>query len=202
MANLSAKEKAKLGKVVEATKSATGFIVSTAADMKTLVDAGFVAANPSDATQFKATDAGLTAMGVPAGSTAPPPVKTPSPFKIVKGIALPPSKRRVGETAGSQYPFDDLEIPEGAEWGDSFHVAKTEKMPDPAKSLASSVTAANMRFSKPEAGQHKTRKGTMKDNYQFTRMFQIREVGADDPEGPGARIWRTKVVPRVWTTAT
>lgn len=181
---------------VEGRNSQQGFVYAKEGDYKELFDANLVEFNKSQKTgagknlqiAVRATDAGVaalqahqgggTATNQPAGNVA-----TTSAFQLRKNINIPEVRRRVGDGA-SKYPFDDMEI------GDSFHVPVSEAMPKPAKSLASSVTAANHRFAEKVPGQHKTRKGTMVDNYKLNRKFVIRPVGKDDPDGPGARIWR------------
>jgi hypothetical protein len=49
-------------------------------------------------------------------------------------------KRRAGRSGGEKYPFDALEV------GKGFFVPATEKMPEPAKSLASTVSSATARY--------------------------------------------------------
>ena len=49
-------------------------------------------------------------------------------------------RRRSSRGAGEKYPFDSLEV------GKGFFVAATEKMPEPVKSLASTVSSAQSRY--------------------------------------------------------
>ena len=49
-------------------------------------------------------------------------------------------RRRSSRGASEKYPFDSLEV------GKGFFVAATEKMPEPAKSLASTVSSAQARY--------------------------------------------------------
>ena len=49
-------------------------------------------------------------------------------------------RRRVSRGVGEKYPFASLEV------GKGFFVAATEKMPEPAKSLASTVSSAQSRY--------------------------------------------------------
>ena len=49
-------------------------------------------------------------------------------------------RRRSSRGASEKYPFDSLEV------GKGFFVAATEKMPEPAKSLASTVSSAQSRY--------------------------------------------------------
>lgn len=58
------------------------------------------------------------------------------------GPDMPTAGRRGRIAEGSTaYPFDKLEV------GKSFHIPATKECPDPAKSVASSVSAANDRYS-------------------------------------------------------
>jgi hypothetical protein len=192
---LNAKDTARLARAVEGRNSAQGFVYGTKQEYKTLLDAGLVdfdeAKKDGNKIAMRASDAGLAAFTATQGggtpTNAPAGVVTPTAekpaFKITKEIPMPKVRRREGES-GSKYPFDALEI------GDSFHVPITADMPDPKKSMASSITAAKMRYSNKLEGQHKSRRGTMVDNVEFTRNFAVRAVGKDDPEGPGARVWR------------
>lgn len=86
-------------------------------------------------------------------------------IEIEDGIAVPVVRRRQG---GSIYPFDALEV------GQSFHIAVTEDKPNPAKSLASTVSAATKRS-------------------EGEKKFIVRAVGETDPKGPGARVFRVEV---------
>lgn len=116
------------------------------------------------------------------GSDAP----TDKPkFELETGHELPVSKRGGGLKADI-YPFAAMEK------GMSFHVAASDKRPNPAKSLASTITAANRRFAAafpakkgknphPQAGQPSGQDG---------RKFTVRPAVATDPKGPGARVYR------------
>ncbi len=65
-------------------------------------------------------------------------------FQVIKGAVLPPSKRGSGlrgTGAPKQYPSNTMEV------GDTFFVPVSAKHPDPVKTLGSTVSSANMRFS-------------------------------------------------------
>ena len=100
-------------------------------------------------------------------------------FVIEDGIPVPTEKpKRGGGTGNSIYPFDVLNV------GQSFFVPDGEKKA--TKTMASTVTAANIRYSKEvvPAQTRVNRKGaTVPVTYQ-EREFICRPV-----EG-GARIWR------------
>jgi hypothetical protein len=117
-------------------------------------------------------------------------------------VAIPlPTRVRAGGTRKSQYPFEDLEV------GHSFFVIPSEKHPDPAKSLASTVSAAMKRYDVPdideETGIQKLKStrnpktGEIKENVpcmKHTRKFSI--VACDGaaygkPGIVGAAIGRT-----------
>jgi hypothetical protein len=71
-------------------------------------------------------------------------------YQVIDGVVLPPSKRGGGRGgAPVQYPFDGLEV------GQSFFVPVSAKHPNPVKTLGSTVSSANMRFS-VETGEMKT----------------------------------------------
>ena len=59
-------------------------------------------------------------------------------MKVEKNIPLPPKPKRSGRPA--RYPFATMLA------GESFFVAQSAKMPDPIKSLKSSVSIANKKF--------------------------------------------------------
>lgn len=135
------------------------------AEIKPYVDAGLAEsrADMADATgaiASRVTEAGMkqwnefqaaTASATPApfaastqvvspASVAPlASVLAPSAFSIRKGVAVPPQKRTGGRGA-PVYPFDALEV------GDSFFVPATTAKPNPAKSLASTVSSASKRY--------------------------------------------------------
>lgn len=61
---------------------------------------------------------------------------------IVKGIAIPEGKRG-GNKGKSLYNFDAMDV------GDTFFIAATAEVPNPAKSLASTATSATRRYDVP-----------------------------------------------------
>lgn len=145
-------------------------------------------------------------------------------FEIDTGVSIPKIKRG-GNLANyrreSKYPFDTLGQPTLDAAGTvteaaSFHIAATEKTPEPWKSLASTVSAANKRYQEkkiPEEKQIVTRRKAQRDaagdvvkgedgkrvmvEVQVedfvmveTKKFICRRVGAEDPRGVGARVFR------------
>lgn len=148
-----------------------------------------------------------TATNLPAATLAA--VAIASAFAIDNDIP-PPSgaKRRVG---GEKYPFDQLQP------GQSFFVAATEENPNPAKSLASTVSSATARYAvqvgnetetitravykldadgkrvKENGSYVKTGEETaVVPKMQNTRVFMVRPVDETaQGRGKGARVWRT-----------
>jgi hypothetical protein len=118
--------------------------------------------------------------------------KATQTFDIVKGIKPPVAKR--GGERKEVYPFSAMEV------GDSILVPVSEKYPDPAKQLASTVSAAARRFA-TKTGETKTNsKGKTVDVLDYTKKFIIRPVTAGQGyEGSefvepsdGARIFRVQ----------
>jgi hypothetical protein len=91
--------------------------------------------------------------------------------KLEDGIPMPAAARRGFQATGTskvdQYPFATMNI------GQTFHLPPSGD-PDKAKAthrtFSSVVSQANKKF--------------------YPKNFSVREVGADDPMGPGARVWR------------
>ncbi len=70
-------------------------------------------------------------------------------YAIISNATLPPAKRGGRGGAPVQYPFDKLDV------GQSFFVGVSSKHPNPLKTLGSTVSSANMRYSE-ETGEMKT----------------------------------------------
>lgn len=118
----------------------------------------------------------------------------PANIELDKSVQMPSvSRGRAGETS---YPFDTMEV------GDSFHIAATEQNKDPAKSVASSVSTANIKYSREKKDENgnvitkprKVRNGEIKHfpEREPIKQFTIRSVDASDPKGVGCRVWRVK----------
>lgn len=120
------------------------------------------------------------------------PEGTTETFDIITN-AIPPASKR-GNTGGGapiKYPFDKLEL------GASFFVGISAKLPNPVKTLGSTVSSANMRYA-TETGQTKQVERAKRDGkkaaldaagnkimetktvpiYKFERKFSIRPVKA------------------------
>lgn len=189
--------------------SETGFLMLTQDEGAEAVAAGFATVDTSNVEGNTAavslTDAGKAEL---AKSNAPA-VETKSAFEIDDAVAMPTDAARRSREGG--YPFDKLEV------GQSFHVAKTGKNPDPVTRLQSSVSGARAKYA-VETGETETvtvkeyqrgadGKGYAKDAdgkrivasskevtravTKVTRDFTVKAVDASDPRGEGARVWRT-----------
>jgi hypothetical protein len=94
----------------------------------------------------RATAAGIAKLA--EGSTAPTTAPASTAFAIGDVpddiLSAASEKRRAGRQGGEKYPFDALEV------GKGFFVPATEKMPEPAKSLASTVSSATARYAVEE----------------------------------------------------
>lgn len=114
--------------------------------------------------------------------TAQSPAATPAKTGFaIASVALPAAKR--GGRQGETYPFDQLEI------GQSFFVPATAERENPAKSLASTVTSANERYSEVVDGEFRVnRKGREVPVTRQLRTFSIRSVEDGAPWGhPGVK---------------
>lgn len=108
-------------------------------------------------------------------------------------------RKRGGAGKPDKYPFDQLPAPVEGQPIPAFFVAATDKMPEPAKSLSSTVSAASRRYAR-ETGEFKQRKnrktGAMENApvLAFDRQFSIiaGEHKVGDQMVKGAWIGRIK----------
>lgn len=149
MARLTKASISLLGLIVAAMdNTATPYHMVTAADAKPLVDAKLVETNSEitdgDKLAARATEAGIAKAKEAGNTTATAPVSSVAlntgRFDLSK---LPAKKSRSSGT----YPFETMGV------GDDFVIEATDDRPDPAKSMASTVSGANKKFGadKPEA---------------------------------------------------
>lgn len=164
----------------------------------TLTETGVAALNASNTNETVAT------IAQPVQST----------FTVRTDIAPPVGIKRRGPNGGSKYPLDTMEV------GQSFHVAKTAAVPDPAGTMASSIANSRVKFAvkvnnpdgspkmitktvrtyKSEGGKlvkdadgHRiidTEKEVTVQETTLGRDWVVATVDASDPEGVGARVWR------------
>lgn len=174
-----------------------GFIHAAAADVAPFVTEGLVETNetivndqghiavrlkpdaqPGDTTVSETNSTG-TAVGDAAALVAPTPA-VKSAFTIEDSIPLPAASGR--GRGGNTYPFEQLEV------GQSFFVPATTEKPNPAKSLASTVSSATARYAVPAepAATKKNDKGEDVPVMVAVRKFVVRAIDG------GARIWRTQ----------
>lgn len=181
-----------------------------------LVNAGLIETNPNmvnDAGEIaaRATEAGAKTVAdmsaitaAPAAST-PAPAASPAPATFVRASFVPPAKERKPREGGEKYPFGELSAPNAATGAvDAFFVPASADMPDPVKSLASAVSAANRRYAtvtgtetvKDKDGnvaKDKDGRDKVRNVYKYNRKFEVFAGTADNtPNGqPGAWIGRT-----------
>lgn len=200
MTKLNHIQAAMLDKIAEATMTAAGFAyVKNGATAAVLVAEGFAELNASmidgDKIAARATEKGIdyyqnggnvetTNETVTEGNQTVTNT-TPAPnFAIETGVAVPPISR--SGAAASIYPFDLLEV------GQSFFVPATDDMPNPGKSLASTVSSASKRYATQIGTKPVTRKNRetgVEETvelpvYHYDRKFMVRTVDG------GARVWR------------
>lgn len=144
-------DKKLLSTIVNATNAGSHHYVSQAEGLPLvkndppLIEVNPAQVDPTDPTKIaaRATEHGKALVGT--GNHTP----SLATFEIMSGVELPPRKRGGGGAgAPTIYPFDKLEV------GQGFFVPATDKRPDPAKSLQSSVSAANDRYA-TETGETK-----------------------------------------------
>lgn len=212
---LSAAATSTLALIAAAMAAEPGYAMLTQAEGEEVVNAGLAAlVEPAiidgDRAAVVLTDAGKAQIAGPAdeGSTDEGTSEAPS-FVIEDNIPLPGAKR--GGRGKTIYPFDALAV------NQSFHVPATAENPNPAKSLASTVSSATARYAVPLEGQFEDVKVTTyavdaagkriegpdgkpvktgetterRQKTQNTRVFTVRAVDETDPKGKGARVWRT-----------
>jgi hypothetical protein len=182
---------AKLGEIAKAT-IAGGFIYASANEVAPLVAAELVETNAAMTDESgniatRATTKGIETMDAntatatadaPAAPAAAPVAATRparGSFTIRTEVPVPTIQR--GGRGGNVYPFDQLPV------NGSFHIAATDAKPNPAKSLASTVSSASKRYE----DAHKESNGAIP-----SRKFIVRSVGDNDPDGKGARIFRVE----------
>lgn len=165
-----------------------------------LIEVNLAMTDPADATKVRCriTSAGasfLTNHVNPLNEIKENP--TVSNFGIIDGAVLPVSKRGGGGGgAPIKYPFDQLQV------GQSFFVPATAKLPNPLKTLGSTISSANIRYADKIGEKEVTRAKRGEKNklvldangqkimetktvpeYKFNRKFSIRGVEAGKQYG-------------------
>ena len=140
-------------------------------EISVLADNGLVEVNPEATNAEGHVAVRATAAGIAKNAENQPaaPLAVKSKFSIgtVPDVILEAAvnKKRVARGAGEKYPFDSLDMTNNR----GFFVPATEKMPEPAKSLASTVSSAIARYTveaKDETGSVIMETVTVKD-YQL-----------------------------------
>lgn len=196
MAKLNKAASELLAAIVTATQGEAGYAFASAKAAKVLVAEGLVEQNETITNEggdfaTRATEKGIATMNEQNTNTGTEQASAPavaSNFAIVADVAMPGASR--GGRSTETYPFDKLEK------GQSFFVAATEAKPNPAKSLASTVTSANERYAEEIPGETRTnRKGNVVPATRQIREFAVRTVEDGAPWGfpgvKGAGVWRT-----------
>ncbi len=165
-----------------------------------LIEVNLAMTDPTDVTKVRCriTSAGasfLTNHVNPLNEVKETPVV--SNFGIIDGAVLPVSKRGGGGGgAPIKYPFDQLQV------GQSFFVPATAKLPNPLKTLGSTISSANIRYADKIGEKEVTRAKRGEKNklvldangqkimetktvpeYKFNRKFSIRGVEAGKSYG-------------------
>lgn len=200
---------AALREIVAATQSEAGFMLVDhfpAAMLTKMEAAGLIEMRAvEDGTAARATAEGMNYVAQVSVDTADNSSKSERPKKtrassmniqLDDNVPLP-AKQRVGRQ--SVFPFDAMTV------NQSFHIPVTEDKPEPWLSYSSTVSSASAKYAKPKLDatgkpitktQTRTYKGEQRvyetTENEYERYFTIRRVGADDPKGPGARVFRVK----------
>ena len=197
MSKLTKAAMALLAEVVAATKEGS-FVYTNAKARKSLEAANLVEINQSVTDDegnvaTRATTEGITMAETTntEGGTANAEVKAvakPTVSSIVADVVMPSVR---SGARSDVYPFATMEP------GQSFFVPATEDKPNPAKSLASTVTSANLRYSEEIPDETRTnRRGREVPARRQLRDFALRTVADGGPWGypgvAGAAVWRTK----------
>lgn len=154
---LTAGDKSLLATIIAAMANADApFHMATPAEVKNLLDNGMVETNTEitdgDKVAVRATEKGQAEAPAPStneGNTNVTDTNTApaaSAFALIEGAVLPEGR---APRSSSVYPFETMNV------GQSFFVPATEDKPNPAKSLASTISSANKRFSKEGADGRK-----------------------------------------------
>jgi hypothetical protein len=171
---MTKKNFALLGLIVSAMAVAEKpYHLATPAELKGLLADKLVETNEEikdgDKVAVRASEAGVAAYEAEKAKTPATPAVAPE-LTIGTGFEVPEGLKR---TKTELYPFDTLAV------GGFIFVPKTESKPDPAKSLASTVSAATKRYAKPIEGQTRTdRTGKVVQATVNTRVFTVVPVKA------------------------
>lgn len=157
MANISKKDMALLATICAAmiADANAPFHMATSKEVKNLVDNGLAETNTdiADGDKFavRATEKGVAENDAAKQGTNQMPdteaTTAPTGFEVIQ-LSAPLTKKRT-RRASATYPFETMEV------NGIFFVAATANKENPAKSMASTVSSANKRFS-TKTGETKT----------------------------------------------
>ena len=183
---MNKKNFALMGSIIAAMAvEATPFLMTTPAQHAPLVKDGLAEVNgditDGDKIATRATEKGIAEYEAQKASNEAG-ASGATEFEIDDAVPIPTAR---GGRSSVQYPFDKLNV------GQSFHIAATSDKPNPAKSIASTVSAATKSYATETGETKKSAKGNDIPVLAYTRKFSVKAVDASDPKGAGARIWRT-----------
>lgn len=175
-----------------AIASGEGYIFVAESSTKKLVELGLLQVNPDLKNEKGALATALTAEGVafltsniseePAGKVTiePAVIATKPTFAIEEGFPIPAVRRL---NTAKKYPFAELEV------NQCFHVPAK----NPEEDIHGKATARQL--GSTVSGATNNSKADKKDKTcKPTKKFIVRAVGAEDPKGPGARVFRVELV--------
>lgn len=195
---ISAASIAMLAAIVKATE-AGGFAYHAPSDVVELVSAGLVEQNPGNRNSENETEIATRATNDGIAYHAPvdgdASTEAAKPVIASGSFALGGIKKAVRKapTRTSQYPFDDIPAPAGGDDAPGFFVAKTDKMKEPWKSLASAVSNYNRKHGVITGTEEREVKGEKKtfNTYDFPNVkFEIARYEHNGVEG--ALVYRVK----------
>lgn len=193
-----------------------GYLMLTQAEGSGIVSEGLAVVDTTivdgDTAAVKLTEAGQAKLNE-AGATN----SKSNSFEIDADVPLPTGTKRRGRESG--YPFDKLEIGHSFHVAPTKKDGKLETPAEVALRLSSSTSAARTKYQEEIPGQtEEVTKRTYKKDAdgkflktedgkrilekeekvtvpatKLTRDFMVKEVGEDDPKGPGARCWRIEL---------
>jgi hypothetical protein len=170
------------------------FKFCTEAELKGLLKDGLVEINSeikndAGAVATRASDKGVAANTEQAAKAEQPKPTSAAPVFVAGAGFVPPATARRERT--ELYNFDAMNV------GDVIFVAKSDAKPDPAKSLASTVSGATKKYAVAVEGKTRVdRKGNTVPFTYPTRVFGIAPVeagkayGTYTAPGDGAVIYR------------
>lgn len=193
------KDMALLATIIAAMANADApYHMATEAEIKGLTKENFVETNAEirdgDKIAVRATEAGIAAN---AAANAPAPSQNEGTTNtmttnntFVTGTGFVPSQARGGR-GRSIYDFDSLEV------GGFIFVPASQDKPNPAKSLASTVSSATQRYAEKTGETKKNKKGEDVPVLRETRKFNVQSVksgvayGGFTAPADGAVIYRS-----------